>query len=203
MTVRFYNFLFVCLAVIGMMGCTTSPPQGRVAVETFEHLQPVYLDVSRIEVQDQYALPMQAPHVEHNLVNPPYNAAFNMMRRAFQSDGANDILELNIVEASVLKTKVEDPSPSFKLWQKQYGRKYDGNLRVEIVLKRSVPPYEVIGQGNVSAKRELILPESMSLSEQEVAINSMTEKMITDLRKGLIAVLDEQFGLWPEGSLPR
>jgi len=199
MTARFYRIVFLLVLITGLQAglaaCVSSPPAGRVAVDTYEHLEALALDVATVEIRDQYTPPMAAPFVEHRMINPPYSAAYNMMSHAFESVGANDVIELHIIEASIQETQIEDYPTGFRLWQKQRAKKYDGRLVVEAVLKRSVPPYSTLGQATVTAQRSLTAAENLSLSEREQAINSMMENMVHDLRQGLMSVFDEKFGV--------
>ncbi|MGM0422078.1 MAG: hypothetical protein ACQEQL_03160 [Pseudomonadota bacterium] len=199
MTNRFYRIVWIVILIAGLQAgltaCVSSPPAGEVAVDTYEHLQALALDVADVEIRDRYSPPMTAPFVEHRMINPPYNAAYNMMNHAFKPTGANNVIELHIIEASVRKTEAEDSAGGFQLWQTQRDSKYNGQLVVEAVLKRSVPPYNTIGQATVTAKRSLTAPENLSLLEREQAINRMMENMVDDLRQGLLSVFDKKFSI--------
>lgn len=186
----------VCFGALLFIGaCTSTPPAGRVAVDTYAHLSPVDVNVASIEIYDDYIPPMTGPNIEHEMINPPYRAAYNMINNAFKSTSPNNTLEFHIRDGSVKMERIADNQSSFKIWQRQTLRKYTGRLHLDIVLLKSVPPYEQIGAGTVKVRREMTTPESLSVAEREEAINQMSENMISDLRQGIRDVLDKKLNL--------
>lgn len=188
-----HRFLALCMVII-LAGCIHTPPAGKAAVSTFDHISPVPLNVSIVNIEDQYTPPLKLPNIEHTLVNPPYRAAYNMARRTFQNTGANDELSIIIREAEILQTQGDlETSNGFDFWNQNRTEIYKGYLRVELVLKQSVPPYSELGRGDVKVNRTLKLSESTSLTERETSLNQMVEGMMRDFHAGLVRIAEEEF----------
>src|SRR3546814_19352846 len=83
---------FLTMALAGLAtACTTPDPTLRFADLTFAGRQPLVLDAGRIEVVDEYRMPLADPNVEHRAPLAPSAAAERWARDVLRPSGTGEI----------------------------------------------------------------------------------------------------------------
>ena len=181
-----------CGAVLILASCTMAPPAGRAAVNSFAHIQPLSLNVSDIQIFDDFQPTMTDPYIEHTMVNPPYRAAYNMTQRAFTADGIEGVLEVHITDAGIRQTDRQVKQNNLIKTREHF---YEGALKAEVILISNDSIRQEQGRGQINVARQLSVPASMSMTQREMALNGMVEKLVMDYHTGLVDILEDDFQL--------
>jgi len=161
---------------------------------TFDHFAKVRLDVAGIEVRNDYRPPMEAPHVEHLFLPPPYVAAEKLVKIQLIAAGGSRVLRVIIREASVVREEL----PINKGVDNVFLREAAERLRAKVVLRFELvdplDPAVIIGHADVTARRVKTLLEGASVADRERAYFELTEGLVTKLSHGLTTVVKNTFG---------
>lgn len=192
---RMSAFFLGLSAVILLSGCVESPPDGRSPDLTFANMKALELNVSKIEVQNNYKPPMQNPNVEHTFRTPPYVAAENLVKKQLVAAGHINVLRVNIDDASVIREELPVTYGFMGKFTNEPAEKLRARILLRFELFDTMAPGIVIGHAEVVAKREKTLMEGTSLAERDRAYFSLTEDMMNDLNEGLRRVVKSTFGM--------
>ena len=88
-----------------LAACTTPPERPMFADITFEHRPDIEMDVADIVVKQEYAAPMQAPHVDHLFPIEPGRALMSWGQDRLVSMGDQGVATYAVTDASAI---VED-----------------------------------------------------------------------------------------------
>ena len=187
---RLHTFMVMALTVLAIGACTNAPPAGRAAINSFAHIQPLPLDVANIEVFDDFQPSLEAPYIEHTMVNPPYRAAYNMTQRAFTADGIERALQVRMTEASVKHSERVVKQNNFIKTREHV---YQAHLKADVIMTHNDSVRQELGRGAIDVQRNMTVPASMSLTEREIALNGMIEKLVMDYHDGLVDILRDDF----------
>ena len=189
----FYRVFVSVFAVIFLSACTFNNISQDTAQDTiYDVTRTIALSVTKVEVNDQYTPPLQYPNIEHTLINPPYRRAYNALQSMFRPQGAQDTLELNIIDASITQSNTQETYQNFRFWNNRHEREYFAQIQVQALLKSSQPPSTIKGQGAVSVTRTLKLSENASIAKREEALNRIVVEMVGDLQREMEKILDQK-----------
>jgi hypothetical protein len=174
----FRRFYALC-ALIVVMACAPSGPVDFKPL-TFTRFQPIYFDVSSIEVVEEYKSPMRQPYVEHLLPYSPAEAMRVWVKDRLRAIGSNRTLQVIVKEGSVKTTTLSSKS-WFAFDDK---RRYDAVLTVEL---RIYGPSSAMSEASVivTANRSIILNEKASVYERDAAFRQMIADMMETLNAEL------------------
>lgn len=182
------------MLAISAAGCSTPNPTPRQPQITFQHMAPINLAVSRIEVVDTYRSPLQAPNVEHKMATKPVDAL-----RIWANDrlkavgGPNDpVARFTIDQAKMTEEKLPLTEGIKGVFTKEQAFRYHLDLAaaLEIVDSRGGRS----GHANTRATHSQSTPESASLNELhqvwfktlEAGMADFDKEMELNVRKYLV-----------------
>ena len=121
-----------CLALAAMVlaGCTTEVQKPGFPRISFAHLQPIGLNVARVEVVNQYVSPATRPNVEHEFPVSPAATAMNWGRDRLRAQGASGVARVVVRRA---------PRVACGL-----GRREERKLRARLLLDRRRAHHAVV-----------------------------------------------------------
>ena len=154
-------------------------PQGDI---NFTHYQSIAMDVSNIDIIDEYKSPMRAPNVEHLLAVSPSDAMHIWVKDRIRSVGSDRTLQVIIKDGSV----VSSPVPAAEDAESHY-RKYDARLEVEM---RVYGSNSALSEASITvvATQSNSIAEEVSLAERK----AIFRRMIYDLMDSANAELEKQ-----------
>jgi hypothetical protein len=187
--------IFFSLAVVALLsGCTDGPPDTHTPDLTFANLQPVALDVAKIEVKNNYKPPMQDPNVEHKFPVPPYIAAETLLKKQLVAGGRDNVLHAYIDDASVVREELPITKGIIDTFTRMPAERLNAKVLVRFEMTSPAAPDIVIGHAEVLAKRTKTLLEDTSPADRDSAYFSLTEDLMDDVNDGLKSIVKNTFG---------
>lgn len=192
MGLRYGRFAALALAAgLALGACQAPPPAGDFPALTFQHVQPVVLDVGLVQVEEVYRPPMGPPHVDHLAPTPPIEAVRHWAERRFQAAGDNGTLRVIIKDASIREVPLDTRSGVTGLLTREQAERYDGRLEVELVAEEPDSRFSVFTATTV--QRSTTVPEGASIYEREKTLFSLVERMMQDLDGQVEASVGDRF----------
>ncbi|MDE3060969.1 MAG: hypothetical protein KGJ06_08150 [Pseudomonadota bacterium] len=165
--------------------CQPSPPAPPPEIG-FTRFQPIYLDVAKIDIVDEYQSPMKSPNVEHLLPVSPAEAMHVWVRDRLRAVGTGRSLQVIIKDASVTVTALPKPGGMQGFFTVSQDKRYDGRLDVEMRIYNG----GAMSEANIEATvtRSITMSERVSLAERE----ALFRRMIYDMMEEMNAEMEKQ-----------
>jgi len=181
--------LFLIFILI-LSSCDNPPPPEGPDI-SFTKYQPIYFDVAKIDIVDEYKSPMRMPNVEHLLPISPAEAMHIWVKDRLHGAGMENRMQVIIQDASVKVTQLEKPEGMTGFLTNSQDKKYDAKLAVEI---RIYSPESAISQASVTASvtRSITIDEKSSVAER----TAIFKQFIHDLMEGMNAQLEQNIYMY-------
>lgn len=194
--------LFV-VSFVAVTGCTSTPTdRGKPLPElTFAHLNPLPVNVSRIEFTNNTQRGAQIWDVTGNLPTPPDIAMRRYLNQRFKADGADGILNITLSKADVIEQTVPN---DIKLLS-YIDLADQENYRFEIIvdLERLYFTGEPNTRTSIRFTRDAKMPSNVSLAYREAKLQRTLEEMIRDIDEALVTTIGYKFNLISPNDIPR
>ena len=177
---------------LGLAACDTPVQLQKLPELTFAHLQPMKLDVARIEVVSQYRPPLRAPNVEHLFPTPPLKAMKQWAKDRLRAVGRSGSATLIITTASAIETALPVQTGFKATFTKQQTKRYD--LTVEARLEVSSPNRR--GNTTAHASRFSTVREDASINDREKIWFDLTEALVHDFDKAMEKNVRQHLRAW-------
>ena len=183
------------LAVLALVACRSESPVEFPPL-SFVRYQPIHMDVSNIEIVEEYKSPQREPHVEHLMPYSPAEAVRLWVKDRLRAVGMEKTLQVIIREGSVVSVPIRKDTAVGDLVTLNRDKRYDAKLEVEL---RVYGTQSAISESNVSvsATRSITIPEKASANRRE----AMMRQMITDLMETVNAELEKNMHLYMSGNI--
>ena len=155
-------------------GCQQAPPP-RFPPLSFKGQPPIALDVRSVDVRDNYAPPLRAPNVEHEMPVSPAAAVRQWTLDRMQPVGAGDTATLTIQKASV----IEQPLPKeggLAALAEQQGSKLVGTIEALVTIRDPSGSPKATTTARVG--RTATLGDRMSLNERDEAYYAFVKDLM-------------------------
>ena len=178
-------------------GCATDTPiAGPIPELGFQHLPPMFLNVGRVQVKNEYIAPMKAPNAEHRFPTPPAQAMASWAKSRIQPVGgsANPAVATFVIEQASVEEVVLKKTEGFKgLFTYEPTERYDAHCigRLEIVDEGGAK-----GNVRVESMRSVEVSENATLAEREKAWFEMIEKLMGDFNTQMDEQIVTHLGAW-------
>lgn len=149
----------------------------------FDHLPTIELTISEVELTDTYKMPLVRPYVEHLFPVSLSQAVNQWSQDRLKAVGAEGMLELVILEASVVEVPLEKSSGIKGALTNDQSERYDATLIVEARL------YD--GQRALSASNARVeVRQSRSIAENTTI--EERERLFYQLARGMVQLFDAE-----------
>lgn len=158
---------------------------------TFTRYEPIFLDVSNIEIVDEYKSPTQPPYVEHLLPYSPAEAMRIWVKDRLRAIGSSKSLQVIIRDGSVKATELHKDNGIEDFFTIDQDYRYDAVLEVELRIYEYGSP---LSKANVSTT----VRKSITMSENAGAQrrNGIFRKLIADMMDQANAELERNMFLY-------
>ena len=179
--------------VIGLLvACASPAPTQRLPDITFSHLHVYKVDVAKIEIENRYTAPLNAPHIVHLM--PPDKALEQWVKDRFQAVGRTGSLRLIIEDARATETALTlDNSLKGRL-TKQQSKRYD--MAVLATLHMRDGTGKTIGTARARAERSITAREDISLNDREKLWFDTVNLLMTDFNKVMEVNVQSYLSRW-------
>ena len=172
------------LAVVFLLtGCATEVQKPGFSQISFAHLQPISLNVARIEVENRYVSPATRPNVEHEFPVSPAAVASNWGRDRLRAVGQSGVARVVVRRASVVEVPLKRTTGVTGAFTRDQSERYDAIIDMMVELRDAAGNVRVTAES--TAKRSRSVSENVSLIEREKIWFEMTETMMSDLNTAL------------------
>jgi len=172
------------LAVVFLLtGCATEVQKPGFSQISFAHLQPISLNVARIEVENRYVSPATRPNVEHEFPVSPAAVASNWGRDRLRAVGQSGVARVVVRRASVVEDPLKRTTGVTGAFTRDQSERYDAIIDMMVELRDADGNVRVTAES--TAKRSRSVSENVSLIEREKIWFEMTETMMSDLNTAL------------------
>ncbi|MBL4614750.1 MAG: hypothetical protein JKY27_07750 [Magnetovibrio sp.] len=192
-------------AVLAPSACATDAPiAGPVPEVGFQHLAPVRLNVSIVEVQSSYQSPMKAPNAEHRFATPPAQAMMGWAKsrlRAVGGSGNGAVATFIVEDAKVIETKLKKTEGFKGFFTYEPTERYDATAVARLLIENSETGSH--GEIEVNAARSIEISENATLSEREQAWFSLTETLMADFNAQMEKQIGAHLSQWLDPPVPK
>lgn len=172
------------LAVVFLLtGCATEVQKPGFSQISFAHLQPISLNVARIEVENRYVSTATRPNVEHEFPVSPAAVASNWGRDRLRAVGQSGVARVVVRRASVVEVPLKRTTGVTGAFTRDQSERYDAIIDMMVELRDTDGNVRVTAES--TAKRSRSVSENVSLIEREKIWFEMTETMMSDLNTAL------------------
>lgn len=172
------------LAVVFLLtGCATEVQKPGFSQISLAHLQPISLNVARIEVENRYVSPATRPNVEHEFPVSPAAVASNWGRDRLRAVGQSGVARVVVRRASVVEVPLKRTTGVTGAFTRDQSERYDAIIDMMVELRDAAGNVRVTVES--TAKRSRSVSENVSLIEREKIWFEMTETMMSDLNTAL------------------
>jgi hypothetical protein len=179
------SFKTACLAFVAIVvaGCAAEVQKPGFPQISFAHLQPISLNVARVEVENRYVSPAARPNVEHEFPVSPAAVAINWGRDRLRAAGASGVARVVVRRASVVEVPLKRSEGVKGLFTRDQSERYDAVIDMMAEIRDEAGNVRVTVES--TAKRSRTVSENISLIEREKVWFEMTEAMMSDLNMAL------------------
>ncbi|MCH8182308.1 MAG: hypothetical protein IIB66_04310 [Proteobacteria bacterium] len=173
--------LGIALLVLAACQAPVLPPP--IPELTYGHLEPINLDVGRIEIVEQYVPPLKAPNVEHTFPTPPATAMRQWAKDRLRAVGEIRTARLVIKNASAIETKLKITGGLRGAFTKDQSERYDVTL--DVVLEVRGEDGVAVAFANAVVTRSKTVTEGLSLDERARVFHEMTQSLMDEVNSEL------------------
>ena len=181
---------FLVLTLGGVVGCATPPPQNRFAEITFEHLDPIRLDVAEVVMEQSYVPPNETPNVDHLFPVAPADGALRWAGDRLVAKGTSRRAHFIVRDASAIEESLDTSDGITGILTVDQSERYSGHIMVELQI---FDGNRLEGTASAEARRSITVPEDLSLREREEVWYQLTEDILADLNRELEKVISSTY----------
>lgn len=176
-------FASLIAVVFLLAGCATEVQKPGFSQISFAHLQPISLNVTRIEMENRYISPATRPNVEHEFPVSPAAVASNWGRDRLRAVGASGVARVIVRRASVVEVPLKRTTGVTGAFTRDQSERYEAVIDMMVELRDATGNVRVTVES--TAKRSRSVSENISLNDREKIWFEMTESMMADLNTAL------------------
>lgn len=164
------------MIVVILAGCAKAPPVPTYPEITFQHLNPIMLNVSEIKIVNEFRPTLKAPNVEHELPVKIDQSVRNWVRDRLQAAGnSGAVATVTIKDASAVEERLEKQGGIKGVVTTSQSELYKFHVLVEVKVS------EISGaSGFVTAEatRTKSVPEGITLNQREQTFYTQVDALM-------------------------
>lgn len=186
--------IFTVLAALVIAGaCSAKPPPPRLDV-TFDHLDPINLNVITMETRSSYRPPQAPPHVDHRFPIPPEEAMRRWANHRLRSAGVVETSRFTILQASVVEERL--PTDTGLLDRV----KIEPAVRYTATLEGQLEIFDASGRrlkgASARVSRTRSLKEGLTAEERDRAWIDLTAAVMRDFDAAMTEAIKKYLADW-------
>ena len=170
------RFIIFGFAMISLMACRSGVSLETVTTIDVDKAEELAINARRLEVVNNWLMPLEAPYVEHELNPTPAASVIEWAKKTVVPKGSSGELILNISEASVQQ---EELAPAEGLLN---SLKDNQETRIRVTIKAQLlwiqPVGDYTGTAELAAKTTQTLPESATPADYLIAKQNLVNRAI-------------------------
>ncbi|MEQ9333121.1 hypothetical protein [Thalassobaculum sp.] len=179
---------FLTLATAGLAaGCARPDPTVRFADLTFAGRSPITLDAARIEIVDEYRMPLADPNVEHRAPLAPAAATERWARDVLRTSGAGGRAVFRITKGSLVENRLKTTGGLKGWFTVDQAERYDAAIEGRLDLYGA--DGRLLGNAEAQATRYQTIAEDASLNDRQRLWYNLVEATATDFAASMEAAI--------------
>ena len=169
----------ISLLLIALMCLGACQSGGSIEKATSFSLAPsqsLAINARRLEVVDNWLMPLQAPYVEHELRTTPAESVIEWAKQTLLPKGGSGELILNISEASIKQEKLPPAEGFLNSLKDNQETRLRVTIKAQILWIQPVGHYQ--GTAELAAKTTQTLPESATPADYIIAKENLVRRAI-------------------------
>ena len=159
--------------ILALAACTTNPPTQRLPEMTFRNLEPIQLNVGRIEIVSEYQPPGRAPHIEAEMPVAPDSAIRRWVQDRLRPVGREGTVRVVIRDAQATETPL---ATSNSLFTREQAARID--MSVDVAIQVLDDRQFVAAEATGRAARSRTTTEGIKLNARDQILYEMVEGMM-------------------------
>ena len=169
--------LFVAVIILaGLSACQSGVSLEKDIVIQGQEAQPLAINARRLEVVDNWLMPLSAPYVEHELSPTPAQSVIDWATENLLVKGGSGELILNISEASVKEEALSPEEGFLNSLKDNQASRIRVTIKAQLLWIQPVGNYQ--GTAQLAAKTTQTLPESATPADYLIAKQNLVARAI-------------------------
>lgn len=174
---RFSHLIAIMVAFLSLSACQTGVSLEKAFVLDEANTRPLAINARRLEVVNNWLMPLEAPYVEHELSPTPAESLIDWAKTTVVPKGASGELILNISEASIQQEKLPPAEGILNSLKDNQETRLRVTMNAQLLWIQPVGNYT--GTAELAAKASQTLPESATPADYLNAKQNLVNRTIS------------------------
>lgn len=173
---RLHIFFVFSALLLAMSGCQSKVELETISIYNADEAQSLAINARRLEIVNNWLMPLEAPYVEHELNPTPADSMIKWAQQVVVPRGASGELILNISEASIQEEALPPSEGFLNSFKDNQETRLRVTLNAQLLWIQPVGNYQ--GTAELAAKTSQMLPESATPADYLIAKQNLVNRAL-------------------------
>lgn len=173
---RLHIFFVFSALLLAISGCQSKVELETISVYNADEAQSLAINARRLEIVNNWLMPLEAPYVEHELNPTPADSMIKWAQQVVVPKGASGELILNISEASIQEEALPPSEGFLNSFKDNQETRLRVTLNAQLLWIQPVGNYQ--GTAELAAKTSQTLPESATPADYLIAKQNLVNRAL-------------------------
>ena len=173
---RLHIFFVFSALLLAMSGCQSKVELETISIYNADEAQSLAINARRLEIVNNWLMPLEAPYVEHELNPTPADSMIKWAQQVVVPKGASGELILNISEASIQEEALPPSEGFLDSFKDNQETRLRVTLNAQLLWIQPVGNYQ--GTAELAAKTSQTLPESATPADYLIAKQNLVNRAL-------------------------
>ena len=173
---RLHIFFVFSALLLAMSGCQSKVELETISIYNADEAQSLAINARRLEIVNNWLMPLEAPYVEHELNPTPADSMIKWAQQVVVPRGASGELILNISEASIQEEALPPSEGFLDSFKDNQETRLRVTLNAQLLWIQPVGNYQ--GTVELAAKTSQTLPESATPADYLIAKQNLVNRAL-------------------------
>lgn len=173
---RLHIFFVFSALLLAMSGCQSKVELETISIYNADEAQSLAINARRLEIVNNWLMPLEAPYVEHELNPTPADSMIKWAQQVVVPKGASGELILNISEASIQEEALPPSEGFLDNFKDNQETRLRVTLNAQLLWIQPVGNYQ--GTAELAAKTSQTLPESATPADYLIAKQNLVNRAL-------------------------
>lgn len=173
---RLHIFFVFSALLLAISGCQSKVELETISIYNADEAQSLAINARRLEIVNNWLMPLEAPYVEHELNPTPADSMIKWAQQVVVPKGASGELILNISEASIQEEALPPSEGFLNSFKDNQETRLRVTLNAQLLWIQPVGNYQ--GTAELAAKTSQTLPESATPADYLIAKQNLVNRAL-------------------------
>ena len=173
---RLHIFFVLSALLLAVSGCQSKVELETISIYNADEAQSLAINARRLEIVNNWLMPLEAPYVEHELNPTPADSMIKWAQQVVVPKGASGELILNISEASIQEEALPPSEGFLDNFKDNQETRLRVTLNAQLLWIQPVGNYQ--GTAELAAKTSQTLPESATPADYLIAKQNLVNRAL-------------------------